>query len=63
MINESVQSFQKRPLDEWILDYPQQIILTSIHLILTHEINDLFDSMIVIKDNTKNSSISDLSIE
>lgn len=43
MINYAVNSFPKQSLDEWILDYPQQIILTTIHLILTHEINELFE--------------------
>lgn len=40
-----VASFPKKSLDEWILDHPQQIILTTIHLILTHEINELFEEM------------------
>jgi len=44
-INFAVASFPKKSLDEWILDHPQQIILTTIHLILTHEINELFDEM------------------
>jgi hypothetical protein len=38
-----VASFPKQSLDEWILDYPLQTILTTVHLILTHEINELFD--------------------
>ena len=44
-INFAVASFPKKSLDEWILDHPQQIILTTIHLILTHEINELFEEM------------------
>ena len=44
-INYAVASFPKKSLDEWILDHPQQIILTTIHLILTHEINELFEEM------------------
>ena len=28
-----------------MLDFPLQIIVTSIHLIITHEINDLFSQM------------------
>jgi len=43
LINYAVNTFPKQSLDEWILDYPQQIILTTIHLILTHEINELFE--------------------
>ena len=43
LINYAVSTFPKQSLDEWILDYPQQIILTTIHLILTHEINELFE--------------------
>ena len=44
-INYAVSSFPKQSLDEWILDHPQQIILTTIHLILTHEVNELFEEM------------------
>ena len=43
MISQAVASFPKQSLDEWILDYPLQTILTTVHLILTHEINELFD--------------------
>jgi hypothetical protein len=42
MIGYAVSSFPKQSLDEWIIDYPQQTILNTIHLILTHEINELF---------------------
>jgi len=42
LIGYAVTSFPKQSLDEWIIDYPQQTILTTIHLILTHEINELF---------------------
>ena len=41
-------------MDEWILDYPQQVILTTIHLILTHEINELFEEMRKDKDGDGN---------
>jgi len=40
-----VNSFPKQPLDEWIIDYPQQTILSTIHLILTHEINEMLHDM------------------
>jgi hypothetical protein len=43
LISHAVASFPKQSLDEWILDYPLQTILTTVHLILTHEINELFD--------------------
>lgn len=39
----AVKSFATRALDEWILDYPQQVIITSLGLILTNEINDILD--------------------
>jgi hypothetical protein len=45
LINYAVNTFPKQSLDEWILDYPQQVILSTIHLILTHEINELFEEM------------------
>ena len=40
-----MNSFPKQPLDEWIIDYPQQTILSTIHLILTHEINEMLHDM------------------
>jgi hypothetical protein len=53
MINFAVSSFPKQSLDEWILDYPQQVILTTIHLILTHEINELFEDSKKIKEEKR----------
>lgn len=44
MIGQAVASFPKQSLDEWILDYPLQTIVSTIHLILTHEINELFEA-------------------
>jgi hypothetical protein len=41
LVSQAVGSFPKQSLDEWIMDYPLQTILTTIHLILTHEINEL----------------------
>ena len=43
MINYAVSSFPNQAIDEWILDYPQQVVLTTIHLILSHEINELLE--------------------
>lgn len=34
----AVKSFATRALDEWILDYPQQVVLTTLNLVLTNEI-------------------------
>lgn len=45
MIGSAVSSFPKQPLDEWIIDYPQQTILSTIHLILTHEINEMLEEL------------------
>jgi hypothetical protein len=38
-----VSSFPTKPLDEWVLDYPQQIILTTLHLIFSHEVNEILE--------------------
>lgn len=35
-LHYAVSSFPKQSLDEWILDFPLQTILSTIHLILTH---------------------------
>jgi hypothetical protein len=42
LILQAVVSFPKQSLGEWILYYSLQTILTTVHLILTHEINELF---------------------
>ena len=44
LIAQAVASFPKQSLDEWILDYPLQTIVSTIHLILTHEINELLEA-------------------
>jgi hypothetical protein len=43
MLSYAVSSFPNQPLDEWILDYPQQIIITVLHLILSHEISEVLE--------------------
>ncbi|CAG9319683.1 unnamed protein product [Blepharisma stoltei] len=58
MISFAVATFPKQSLDEWVLDFPQQIIYTSILLILTHEITELMED----KDK-ENSSDSEVSID
>lgn len=39
----AVKSFATRALDEWVLDYPQQVIMTTLNLVLTNEINDILE--------------------
>ena len=61
LIGQAVSSFPKQSLDEWILDYPLQTIMTTIHLILTHEINELFDEMARVgRQDTGNDDEEDL---
>ena len=38
-----MKSFATRALDEWVLDYPQQAVMTTLNLVLTNEINDILD--------------------
>ena len=40
-INQSITSFPHYSLDEWILDYPVQVVVSAIHLIVTHEIYEM----------------------
>lgn len=56
MISFAVSTFPKQSLDEWVLDYPQQIIFTAVLLILTHEISELMEEN--AKDNGSNSDES-----
>jgi len=44
MISYAVSSFPKQSLDLWILDYPQQVVTTTLHLILSHEINEILEA-------------------
>jgi len=44
-INYAVSAFPRQTLDEWVLDFPQQVILTTIHLILSHEITELLEEL------------------
>lgn len=39
----AVKSFATRSLDEWVLDYPQQVVLTTLRLVLSNEINDILE--------------------
>ena len=39
----AVKSFATRALDEWVLDYPQQVVVTTLNLVLTNEINDILE--------------------
>lgn len=55
MISFSVATFPKQSLDEWVLDFPQQIIFTSIMLILTHEITELMEDFAHKEDASKES--------
>ena len=32
--------FASQPIEEWVLDYPQQVAISVIHLVLAQEIND-----------------------
>jgi hypothetical protein len=57
LIGHAVSSFPKQPLDEWIIDYPQQTILSTIHLILTHEINEMLHEMRAVR-KSEDPSIS-----
>ena len=40
-VNKAIQNFPNYSLDEWIMDYPDQIVITSLHLIITHEIYEM----------------------
>lgn len=40
-MNDSIENFMREPLEEWILDYPQQVAISTLHLILSQEINDI----------------------
>lgn len=53
--NYSISSFSKQSLDEWVLDYPQQVVINTILLILTHEVTELFD----LKQQDSNLDISE----
>mmetsp|Transcript_29870 Transcript_29870/g.45651 ORF Transcript_29870/g.45651 Transcript_29870/m.45651 type:complete len:142 (+) Transcript_29870:4449-4874(+) len=39
----AVKSFATRALDEWVLDYPQQVVVTTLNLVLTNEITEILE--------------------
>ena len=46
----AVKSFATRALDEWVLDYPQQIVMTTLNLVLTNEVNDILEEKQRLKE-------------
>ena len=56
MVSFAVGTFPKQSLDEWVLDFPQQVIYSAVLLILTHEITELMEE--AGKDNESNSGDS-----
>lgn len=44
-LKNSVERFGYQPIEEWVLDYPQQVVISSLHLILTQEIGDLLSGV------------------
>lgn len=42
-ISNAIGTFTKSALEDWILDFPLQVTLTSIHMIITHEISELLE--------------------
>jgi hypothetical protein len=43
MMSYAVTSFPNQSLDEWALDYPQQVVMSVLHLVLSHEINEVLE--------------------
>ena len=41
-ISDSINLFPLHPLDEWIFDSPNQIIVSSLHMIVSHEIYEMY---------------------
>ena len=40
-MKNGILRFSNQPIEEWILDYPQQVAISVLHLILCQEINDI----------------------
>ena len=40
-IKNGILRFSNQPIEEWILDYPQQVSISVLHMILSQEINDI----------------------
>jgi hypothetical protein len=39
-MKNAILRFANQPLEEWICDYPQQVAISVIHLVISQEIND-----------------------
>lgn len=40
-MKNAILRFADQPIEEWMLDYPQQIAISTVHLVISQEINDL----------------------
>ncbi len=58
MLGYAVSSFPTRPLDEWVLDYPQQIIMTTLHLVFSHEVNEILEGAVKQEDDRESPRVS-----
>lgn len=44
LMKSAVEKFVSEPIEEWALDYPQQISISVLLLILSHEITEILNS-------------------
>lgn len=44
MLKLAVTAFPNVTMDEWIMDFPLQVVISALHLILSHEIQEMLES-------------------
>ena len=54
-IAHAINSFDKAALEEWVLDFPLQVILTAAHMIITHEMSELLQPELEGEDPAEQS--------
>lgn len=40
-MKNAILRFTNQPMEEWVLDYPQQVSISVIHLIISQEVNEI----------------------
>jgi len=43
-MKSAIERFVTEPIEEWALDYPQQVSISVLSLILSHEITEILNS-------------------
>ena len=63
LISQAINSFTNTSLEEWVLDYPLQIVLTSVQMIISHEITGLLKTEMEEEEEPNQSHVSENAVD